>query len=738
MERELGVAPSPATREMYERLLAAEAPAAPVAEVPAQRATNNLPLQLTSFIGREREMAEINRLLSSSRLLTLTGPGGSGKTRLALQITAHLLAVREFPDGVWWVDLAPLSDPTLVPHALTSALNVREIPGRTLTETLVDYLHPRHLLLVLDNCEHVVAAGAHLAEALLRSCPNVRILATSREGLGIAGEMSWLVPSLALPPPSVQSGEGTPSLDQLRQYEAIALFVERATAVLPTFRSTRQNMAAITLVCQRLDGIPLAIELAAARVKVLAVEQIAARLDNRFSLLTGSSRTALPRHRTLRATIDWSYDLLSEPERALFRRLSVFAGGFSLEAAEAVCGDEEDEWDAVLELLSHLVDKSLVTVEEHGEHVRYRLLETIRQYAREKLRGSDELARIWDRHLDFFLQFVEAAEPQLFGAGQVVWLNRLELDYDNLRAAAEWAGKVGAAVATLRLAGALRRFWYVRGQHGEGLTWLTEALTRPEAAERTAVRSKALMTAGHLQLLQGHYAEAGPLLDEALGIGREVGDQWAIAMALHISGQLAISQGDYATARACFEEDVAIWQSLRGTPESATSFMHFGSLMYLGDVMIYQGDYGRGESLYEESAALLRALGDKNLLAYPLRRLGQVALHQGNYQQALARCQESLALNLEVGDRRGMVACLAGLAAVSAARGESVRAVQLCGAVAALLESLHTQLLALDADLYERNVTDVRAQLDEATFAAAWTAGRAMTLEQAIEHASDV
>src|SRR6266508_3832761 len=689
MERELGVAPSPATREMYERLLAAEAPAAPVAEVPAQRATNNLPLQLTSFIGREREMAEINRLLSSSRLLTLTGPGGSGKTRLALQITAHLLAVREFPDGVWWVDLAPLSDPTLVPHALTSALNVREIPGRTLTETLVDYLHPRHLLLALD-------------------------------------------------PTSVQSGEGPPSLDQLRQYKAIALFVERATAVLPTFRSTRQNMAAITLVCQRLDGIPLAIELAAARVKVLAVEQIAARLDNRFSLLTGSSRTALPRHRTLRATIDWSYDLLSEPERALFRRLSVFAGGFSLEAAEAVCGDEEDEWDAVLELLSHLVDKSLVTVEEHGEHVRYRLLETIRQYAREKLRGSDELARIWDRHLDFFLQFVEAAEPQLFGAGQVVWLNRLELDYDNLRAAAEWAGKVGAAVATLRLAGALRRFWYVRGQHGEGLTWLTEALTRPEAAERTAVRSKALMTAGHLPLLQGHYADAGPLLDEALGIGREVGHQWAIAMALHISGQLAISQGDYATARACFEEDVAIWQSLRGTPESATSFMHFGSLMYLGDVMIYQGDYGRGESLYEESAALLRALGDKNLLAYPLRRLGQVALHQGNYQQALARCQESLALNLEVGDRRGMVACLAGLAAVSAARGESVRAVQLCGAVAALLESLHTQLLALDADLYERNVTDVRAQLDEATFAAAWTAGRAMTLEQAIEHASDV
>jgi predicted ATPase/DNA-binding SARP family transcriptional activator/transcriptional regulator with XRE-family HTH domain len=737
LERELAVEPSPATSELYERLLDGASPTAPVAELPAQRAAGNLPLQLTNFIGRKREMAEIGRLLSSTRLLTLTGSGGCGKTRLALQVATDLLAAQVFPDGVWWVELAALSDAALVPQMLTGALNIREIPGRTLTETLANFLEPKHLLLVLDNCEHIVAACAHLAESLLRICPNVRILATSRERLGITGESSWPVPSLSLPAsPLAQSGAGLLSLDQLGQYEAIALFCERATAVLPTFRLTRQNAAAIVLVCQRLDGIPLAIELAAARVRILALEQIASRLDDRFALLTSGSRTALPRHRTLQATIDWSYDLLSSPEQVLFHRLSVFVGGFTLEAAEAVCGGEGIEESAILELLSYLVDKSLVTVEDRGKYARYRLLETIRQYAREKLHEVGESTRTRNQQLAFFLQFVEAAEPQLFGTGQIVWFNRLEIEYDNVRAAVEWAGESDATVATLRLAGALRRFWYVRGQHGEGLAWLTETLARPGATARTTVRAKALTTAGHLELLQGRHNEAALFLREALDIGRGLGDQWTIAMALHILGLLASSQGQYAVARAHFEESVVIWQSLSGVPGSATSFMHFGTLMYLGDIMFYWEEYERGRLLYEESATLLHGLGDKNLLAYPLRRLGQVALHQGNYEQAVARCQESLALNFDVGDKRGIAACLAGLAAVSMARGETIHAVQLFGAVASFLETINTQLLVLDADLYERNMAALHAQLDNATFAASWAEGWAMTLTQAIEHTS--
>jgi predicted ATPase/DNA-binding SARP family transcriptional activator/transcriptional regulator with XRE-family HTH domain len=739
LERELAVEPSHSTRELYERLL--DAAILPVAELPVPRPTGNLPLQLTNFIGRKREMKEIGSLLRSTRLLTLTGPGGCGKTRLALQVATDLLAVQEFPDGVWWIELAALSDADLVPQVLVTALNVREIPGRTLALTLADYLQHKHLLLVLDNCEHVVAACAYLAETLLRTCPNVWILATSRERLGITGESSWLVPSLSLPSrPAFPSGVGAAALplEQLAQYEAIALFCERATAVLPTFRLTRQNVAAIVLVCQRLDGIPLAIVLAAARVKVLAVEQIAARLDDRFALLTSGSRTALPRHRTLQATIDWSYDLLSASEQVLFHRLSIFAGGFSLEAAEAVCGGEGLKQGEVLELLSYLEDKSLVTVEDRGEYARYGLLETIRQYARDKLHRSGENLRIRNRQLEFFVEFVEAAEPQLFGTGQVVWLNRLELEYDNLRAAVEWTRESGAVLATLRLAGALRRFWYVRGQHGEGLSWLTEALARPEAAPRTVMRAKALTTAGHLELLKGHFAEAAQFLREALDIGREVGDQWTIAMALHILGLLAIGQRDFTTAYAYFQEDVAIWQSISGTPGSAMSFMHFGSLMYLGDIMLYWEDYERGKSLYEESAGLLRTLGDKNLLAYPMRRLAQVALHQGNYEQALVQCQQSLALNLDVGDKRGIAACLAALAAIEMARGEMVQAAQLFGAVASLLEASNMQLLALDADLCERNVAVLRAQLDDPTFTASWSEGRTMTLSQGIELASNL
>src|SRR5918997_3914016 len=350
---------------------------------PERLLSNNLPLQLTSFVGREREIAEARDLLAEQRLLTLTGPGGCGKTRLALKAAAEL--AERFEDGVWLVELASLSDPALVPQTVAFALGMREQPGRLLTDTLSEYLELKKMLLVLDNCEHLVEACAQLAEALLRACPNLRILATSREALGITGETGWLVPSLSLPDPRY-----LPPVDELPRYEAARLFIERAAAMLPTFELTDRNAAAVARLCRGLDGIPLAIELAAARVKVLSVEQIAERLHDRFRLLTLGSRTALPRHRTLRATIDWSHDLLSEEEKVLFRRLSVFVGGFALGAAEAVCVGEDLEENEVLDLLSHLVDKSLVVMQERGGGMRYGLLETVRQYGREKLEESGE------------------------------------------------------------------------------------------------------------------------------------------------------------------------------------------------------------------------------------------------------------------------------------------------------------------------------------------------------------
>ncbi len=370
--------------------------------------SNNLPHQVTSFIGREREMAEVKRLLAATRILTLTGPGGCGKTRLALRVAADLL--EEFANGVWLAELAALSDSALVPQAVASALGVREESGRSLLATLADYLQPKQLLLVLDNCEHLIGACAPLAAALLRACPRLKILALSWEVLGIAEEVTYHVPALSLP-----DLRRLPSLEHLTQYEAVRLFIERAADALPTFAVTNQNARAVAQVCYRLDGIPLAIELAAARVKVLSVDQIAGRLDDRFRLLTSGSRAAPPRLQTLRATMDWGYDLLLEKERLVLRRLAVFAGGWTLEAAEAVCAGDGVEGFEVLDLLTRLVNKSLVSAEEQGEETRYRMLETVRQYAWEKLLESGEADVMRGRHRDWDQRMAERAEPEFHG-----------------------------------------------------------------------------------------------------------------------------------------------------------------------------------------------------------------------------------------------------------------------------------------------------------------------------------
>ncbi len=601
---------------------------------------NNLPIQPTSFIGREREIAEVKQRLANTRLLTLIGAGGCGKTRLSLQVAADLL--EDYPEGVWLVELAALTDPTLVPQAVASALGVREEPGRSLTETLTDFLKSRSLLLVLDNCEHLVAACAHLATALLRSCPNLRILATSREALGIAGETMWLVPSLSVPSP-----QRLPTLECLTQFEAVRLFIERATAIKQDFTVTNQNAPAVAQVCHRLDGIPLAIELAAARVKMMSVEQINARLDNQFRLLTGGSRTALPRQQTLRAAIDWSYDLLSESERSLLCRLSVFAGGWTLEAAEAVCADETIDEYEVLDLLTYLVDKSLVVVEEQSEEVRYRFLESIRQYSRDKLVESGEAAELHRQHRDWFLALAEQAEPELLDQNQTVWLERLETEHDNLRAVLEWSesGK-SSAEAELRLTGALWRFWYVRGYLREGREHLMDVLSRTEALEGiTTERAIALNGAGVLAYAQGDYTAARSLHEQSLVIRRDLGDKRGITASLNNLGIVAEEQGDYEIARSLHEQSLAVGRELGDQGSIADS------LNNLGAIACRQGDYETARSLFEESLTIRRQLKDKGGIADALNNLGIIAQAQGDDLAARSFLEESLAIARQLGDK---------------------------------------------------------------------------------------
>ena len=722
---------------------------------------NNLPMQLTSFIGREQELAQVKGLLAKTRLLTLTGWGGTGKTRLALQAAADLL--EGFRDGVWLVELAPLSDPNLVDQAVASTVQVREEPGRPILDTLADHLRDKDLLLVLDNCEHVLEACARLAHALLRACPNVKILATSREALGIAGETAWPVPPLSLPDP-----QRLPDLEHLSAYESVRLFIDRAAAVLPTFTVTKENAPWIAQVCNRLDGIPLAVELAAVRVKALSVEQIAARLDDRFRLLTGGSRTGLPHHQTLRAAIDWSHNLLSDPERTMFRRLAVFAGGFTLEAAEAVCGGDGIDASEVFDLLLRLVDKSLVVVEQHDDNARYRMLESVQQYGRDRLREAGEAETMRRPHRDWYLEFAERAEPMLVDAKQPAWLNRLEVEHPNLRAALTYSVESGGTDEALRLVGALWRFWAVRGYFEEARRWL-EAALKGSGDASPGFRAKALNAAGYVALSRGDPRTARSMLEESLSLHRQLGAPAGIAIALSNLGATALQQGDLATARSFLEESLAIRRQLGDRVDIAVS------LNELGGAVLEQGDYATARSLLEESLMLRRQLGDTAGMAVLLNNVGLVAIRQGDYAVAQSYLRESLRLSGEVGDQwlnaavldtlgdlaraqgddgeaqsayreslaiyrrladhRGIAHCLRGLAAVAGMRGQHRRAAQIFAASEALREADHAALSQSERDEDDRYVAAARAGLGEGAFGEAWTEGRAMTLDRAIEHA---
>jgi predicted ATPase/DNA-binding SARP family transcriptional activator len=733
--REFGVEPSEQTRLLYKELKSGKETVGTQNKpfsIPSKQkpeTITNIPVPLTSFIGREKELKEIERLLSNSRLLTLTGSGGVGKTRLAIKTASDL--IKKFKDGVFWVDLVSLSDENLIPQEIAQALHIRETPQESLLETLKDHLKMKELLIVLDNCEHLIRACAQYAEQLLAACPKVKILATSIEALGLFNETIWQVPSLPLP-----KMEQTIPLQELREFASIALFVERAGYAKSGFALTEQNVRSVAQICQRLDGIPLAIELAAARNKVLSVDEIAARLDDRFSLLTAGSRTAIPRHQTLRATIDWSHDLLSEQERILFRRQAVFAGGFTLEAAEAVCSFGELKRSDILELLGRLVDKSLVIVEQAATtgETRYRLLETIRQYALEKLAGIGEAREIRDQHLDFFVKLADQAESYIFGDQSAVRFKWLDQELDNIRAAIEWSTNSGKAVAALQITGALVYFWFAHGYHGsEWNDRVQQALARPEGRERTLARAKALNGIGFMYWADIYPMDKRSELEEALSIGRELGDHWNIATALRNLGLTENIKGNYQQAQTLLEQSLAIWRDMGPEGKMGRSW----TLIFLGDGALNQGESELARSYYEEAKTILREIGDINFLAYLVRRLGQLAWREGDNEKAIALCRESLNLNRGVGDARGMVACLAGFAAIAVIQGRFERAAGLMSAVEKQLSSFGIRLLHLDRIEYDRNLSLLFEKLDEKTLARFWAKGKGISLEQAIAFAME-
>jgi predicted ATPase/class 3 adenylate cyclase len=621
---------------------------------------HNLPAASSSFVGRQHECAAVSALLAETRLVTLVGSGGVGKTRLALAVAGDLL--NQYPDGVWLVELAPLAEPGLVPSVVAQVVGVREEAGRPLTTTLTDHLKDRRLLLVLDNCEHLVAACATLAGALLRTCPHLRLLATSREALEVAGEQRYRVPSLPIPDLA-----RLPPPEQLADSAVVALFVARARERRPDFALNEQNARAVAQVCARLDGIPLAIELAAARVGSLSVDGIAARLDDRFRLLTGGARDALPRLRTLRAALDWSYDLLSEPEQALLDRLSVFAGGCALAAAEAVCpGEAVEDWE-VLDLLDSLVNKSLVQAEEAGGELRYTLLETVRQYGQERLAAVGGVERPRDQHLGWYLALAEEAAPHLWGAEQALYYDQLEREHDNLRAALRWARERDAMEEGLRLAGALGHFWHTHGYLSEGRGWLEGALA--SGAEGSApARAGALAAAGYLAQWQGDFGTGVVRFEQGLALYRALGDTSAIAQTLHRLAEAVEQQGDYARATLLQEESLALRRALGDQVGIADSLRHLGHVAYR------RGEYERAAALCEESVALCREVGNREIIAHSLSFLACAVERQGAYARAAAIQEEALALCQAVGSRMPITWSLVNLGWALLGLGEEERA----------------------------------------------------------------
>ena len=640
-------------------------------------ARHNLPLQLTSFIGREKEIAEVKQALTPSplpveapygdhpilgvrgaRLLTLVGPGGTGKTRLSIQVANELLDL--YHDGAWFVDFAPISDPLLLPRTTAIAIGLRDEPQRPVIDMLCDYLRGKHLLLILDNCEHLVEACAQLADSLLHACPEIRILATSREVLGIAGETSYLVPSLELP-----DMENLATSESLSQYEAVRLFIERASAATQKFRVTNENASSIAQICHRLDGMPLAIELAAGKIRALSAGQIAQRLDDRFRLLTGGSRTALPRHQTLQAAIEWSYDLLPPAEQTLFRRLSVFVNGWTLEAAESVCVDESTSGAVrsadILNLLEHLVNKSLVSAEEWQSETRYRVLETMRQYAGDKLIEVGESESLRERHLEYYVDLAETAAPHLIRPEQLEWLARLEAEHENMRAALEWALGLERPEYALRLTAALGRFWLLHCYWKEGAKWLVRALTKPAqkltATEKTT-QARALYQDAELAIAMDDLERTRISAEASLALCEAGADRRELAIARIYVARAFYRNRDYESVRPLLEQSLAEFHELKDL------YWEVFSQRLFSGILITTGEISQSEALARD-LELARKAGERLNLATVLDDYAFWALSNHQMDDAEAHLTEAETLRDLIGFKanmsfqyRGMIAHL--------------------------------------------------------------------------------
>lgn len=635
---------------------------------------NNLPVQLTSFIGRESEMAEVKRLLASTGLLTLTGMGGTGKTRLSLQAAAEVLD--NYPDGVWLVEFATIDDAALVPETVAAALNLRQEADRPLLSTLTQFLRDRNVLLILDNCEHVVAACARLAETLLRACPKLHILASSREPMSIAGETAWPVPPLSLPDHWREIVASPDAIERLGEFEAVRLFIERATLARPAFQISNDNIHLIAQICWRLDGIALAIELAAARIRVLTLEQIVERLDDRFHLLTTGSRNAVPRQQTLRSLIDWSHDLLSDPERRLFRRLSVFARGRTLEAIEGVCAGEGVEAFEIVDLLSQLVDKSLVYTEKTSrDGARYFILESIWDYANEKLIAANEAETFRIKHLDYFLRRAEAAAPKLCGRDQQATLEIVQQEEFNIRYALDAATELpGQVTKGLRLLVATQRFVEVRGLFKEARDVFARLLSHPDAAPRDAIRAQALAAAGRLAWVSDDLTDCFRYQEEALAIFRELGDSRGVARALADLAFLAFEESDVARARPLLDEADAVAAPLADLSLTA-HLQHVRGALAAAD-----GDFAQAYSLDSQSLAHYRDAGDTWQVIIGDWSAGVNAAILGHFEVAHTSLAECLQVGLELGNRWGVSYPLEAFAVLAVAERKYDRAARLFGA----------------------------------------------------------
>jgi predicted ATPase/DNA-binding CsgD family transcriptional regulator len=699
---------------------------------------NGLPLQLSSFVGREPETVEVRRLLDTTRLLTLTGVGGVGKTRLALHVVAQLAATSQ--DAVCLVELASLAEPALVPNAVASALGIPEQPGRPQLETLAEYLQAQPLLLLLDNCEHWIGACAELTETLLRTCPHLQVLATSREALNIPGEVAWLVPSMTMPAQEAlrDVGPATPlPPDKLTAYDAPRLFLERATDALPGFRLSDTNAPAVTEICRQLDGIPLALELAAARVNVLAVEQIAERLDDRFRLLTTGRRTAVSRHHTLRSLVDWSHALLAEREQALFRRLSVFAGGWTLAAAEAVGSGDGVEPSDVLDLLSGLTENSLVLAEPQDDGMRYRMLETLRQYGAERLRESGEADPVRSRHLAWFLHLTERTGATRNAPGNRAFHALLDVELDNLRTALEWSRVDAASIETgLTLAGLLANFWWHRDHAVEGRRWLQTLLIRvsglavgPKLPSTAGMRAHALHATGYLAAQQGDLAAARSSLEAAISTWRCLGDRRSLAFSLHVLGRVAYGEDSQTEAKALLEEGLDLSREL-GLARPMAQI-----LLTLGRVARAEGNHAQAAVLFEEGLVLARKQGDAMSMSLSLRWLAGLALDRRDLSVARASLCESLELDRNAGEGVSVFRALDLFADLAVAESQPVRALRLAAATETWRRKSGVTHTPLERAQSEATPKRARRLLGRAAAAAAWAEGETMTLAEAVAYA---